>query len=230
MTQEIGHNSKRAKAGGIAADQLRSIVERVERLTEEKAALAADIRDVFAEAKGNGFNLTATGAGGTYAPSATANSTNTNANLNSNSSRSSSESSARQRQTQSATSGVSGSGNSSVTIKDRKQAPAVFAPGLVAGFDCLGSATLGGSIAGIGGALGSTSANIDCLRMRYSDRAALKGKHKASLALLCMNEEFRQAMKLEEEGCPDLPGESIYREEGHNEYPSGGSANDRRYQ
>ena len=36
--------------GGIAAQRLRSFVERVERLEEEKAALAADIREVYAEA------------------------------------------------------------------------------------------------------------------------------------------------------------------------------------
>ena len=42
--------------GGIAAERLRSFVERIERLEEEKAALAADIKDVFAEAKGTGFD------------------------------------------------------------------------------------------------------------------------------------------------------------------------------
>jgi uncharacterized protein (UPF0335 family) len=43
-------------ATGIAQGQLRSIVERIERLEEEKAALAADIKEVYAEAKGNGFD------------------------------------------------------------------------------------------------------------------------------------------------------------------------------
>jgi uncharacterized protein (UPF0335 family) len=42
--------------GGIAAEQLRSFIERIERLEEEKAALTADIREVFAEAKGSGFD------------------------------------------------------------------------------------------------------------------------------------------------------------------------------
>ena len=42
-----------------AKDQLRTIVARVERLEEEKAALAADIREVYAEAKGNGFDVKA---------------------------------------------------------------------------------------------------------------------------------------------------------------------------
>lgn len=37
--------------------QLKSIIERVERLEEEKKAIADDIRDVFAEAKGNGFDV-----------------------------------------------------------------------------------------------------------------------------------------------------------------------------
>ena len=45
-----------ADVGGIAADRLRSFIERIERLEEEKAALAADIREVFAEAKGTGFD------------------------------------------------------------------------------------------------------------------------------------------------------------------------------
>jgi uncharacterized protein (UPF0335 family) len=41
---------------GFAAGQLRSLVERIERLEEEKAALTSDIREVYAEAKGNGFD------------------------------------------------------------------------------------------------------------------------------------------------------------------------------
>ena len=40
----------------FAADQLRSFITRIERLEEEKAALAADIREVYAEAKGTGFD------------------------------------------------------------------------------------------------------------------------------------------------------------------------------
>lgn len=42
--------------GGIAAEQLRSYIERIERLEEEKKGLGADIRDIYAEAKGNGFD------------------------------------------------------------------------------------------------------------------------------------------------------------------------------
>jgi uncharacterized protein (UPF0335 family) len=40
----------------FAKDQLRTIVERIERLEEEKQALADDITEVYAEAKGNGFD------------------------------------------------------------------------------------------------------------------------------------------------------------------------------
>jgi uncharacterized protein (UPF0335 family) len=40
----------------IARDQLKAIVERIERLEEEKQALASDIKDVYAEAKANGFD------------------------------------------------------------------------------------------------------------------------------------------------------------------------------
>ena len=39
------------EVGGIAVDRLRSLIERIERLEEEKKAIAGDIRDIFAEAK-----------------------------------------------------------------------------------------------------------------------------------------------------------------------------------
>lgn len=42
---------------GVARDQLLTIVERIERLEEEKKAIADDIKDVYAEAKGNGFDV-----------------------------------------------------------------------------------------------------------------------------------------------------------------------------
>nr|DAV98648.1 MAG TPA: UPF0335 protein [Caudoviricetes sp.] len=43
--------------GGIAVDRLRSLIERIERLEEEKKALSGDIRDIFAEAKSAGFDV-----------------------------------------------------------------------------------------------------------------------------------------------------------------------------
>ena len=45
-----------AEPGGVAAGQLRSFVERIERLEEDKKAIADDIKEVFAEAKANGFD------------------------------------------------------------------------------------------------------------------------------------------------------------------------------
>jgi uncharacterized protein (UPF0335 family) len=45
-----------ADSGGVAAGQLKSFIERIERLEEEKKGIADDIRDVFAEAKGSGFD------------------------------------------------------------------------------------------------------------------------------------------------------------------------------
>lgn len=50
---EIGDNSGEP----IAGDRLRSIVERVERLEEERAGLGSDIKDIFAEAKSAGFDV-----------------------------------------------------------------------------------------------------------------------------------------------------------------------------
>lgn len=61
MTEETpgkGYNSeKAADTGGVAAERLKSFIERIERLEEEKAALAEDIREVYSEAKGNGFDV-----------------------------------------------------------------------------------------------------------------------------------------------------------------------------
>jgi uncharacterized protein (UPF0335 family) len=42
--------------GGIAGERLKSFVERIERLEEERRALGNDIKEVYAEAKGNGFD------------------------------------------------------------------------------------------------------------------------------------------------------------------------------
>ncbi|MBB6253917.1 MULTISPECIES: DUF2312 domain-containing protein [Azospirillaceae] len=41
--------------GGIAGERLRSIIERIERLEEDKKGIADDIKDIYAEAKGTGF-------------------------------------------------------------------------------------------------------------------------------------------------------------------------------
>ena len=45
-----------ADTGGVAGAQLRAFIERVERLEEEKKAISDDIKEVFAEAKANGFD------------------------------------------------------------------------------------------------------------------------------------------------------------------------------
>ena len=45
--------------GGVAADHLRSYIERIERLEDEKKAMADDIKEIFAEAKGTGFDVKA---------------------------------------------------------------------------------------------------------------------------------------------------------------------------
>ena len=45
------------EVGGIAGDRLRSYIERIERLEAEKTALTSDIREIFSEAKGNGFDI-----------------------------------------------------------------------------------------------------------------------------------------------------------------------------
>ena len=46
-----------ADRGGVAGERLKSFIERIERLEEEKRALAADIKEVYSEAKGAGFDV-----------------------------------------------------------------------------------------------------------------------------------------------------------------------------
>ncbi len=58
LAQATGAGTARP-AVRFAKDQLKSIIERIERLEEEKKATADDIRDVYAEAKGNGFDAKA---------------------------------------------------------------------------------------------------------------------------------------------------------------------------
>lgn len=52
----VGHNSGTSEGTAVAGEQLKSIIERVERLTEDKQAIQGDISDVFGEAKANGFD------------------------------------------------------------------------------------------------------------------------------------------------------------------------------
>ena len=49
--------AKTAETGGIAGERLRTIVERIERLEEERKALAGDIKDIYVEAKSAGFDV-----------------------------------------------------------------------------------------------------------------------------------------------------------------------------
>lgn len=53
MSPAPGHNSGEP----VAADRLRSLVERIERLNEERKALGSDIKDIYAEAKSAGFDV-----------------------------------------------------------------------------------------------------------------------------------------------------------------------------
>ena len=49
--------TEKPETGGIAADRLRSLVDRIERLEEERKALGSDIKDIYAEAKSAGFDV-----------------------------------------------------------------------------------------------------------------------------------------------------------------------------
>lgn len=64
MMAGVGHNSgekpepaKKTKAGPVSADRLKSFVERIEKLDEERRAIGGDIKDVYSEAKGVGYDV-----------------------------------------------------------------------------------------------------------------------------------------------------------------------------
>ena len=53
----MSEEEQKSEVGGIAADRLRSLIERIERPEEEKNGISSDLRDIFAEAKGAGFDV-----------------------------------------------------------------------------------------------------------------------------------------------------------------------------
>jgi uncharacterized protein (UPF0335 family) len=56
---QAGHSACEvyAMSDSVAPDQLRAFIERIERLEEDKAAISGDLKEVYAEAKGNGFDV-----------------------------------------------------------------------------------------------------------------------------------------------------------------------------
>ncbi len=52
----MDHSNDQVPTDSVAADQLKAFIERIERLEEEKAGISGDIKDVYAEAKGTGFD------------------------------------------------------------------------------------------------------------------------------------------------------------------------------
>lgn len=56
IRDSINHRVRSREADGIATDRLQSIVDRIERLDEERKALSADIKDIYTEAKSAGFD------------------------------------------------------------------------------------------------------------------------------------------------------------------------------
>jgi uncharacterized protein (UPF0335 family) len=57
MNDAALNRATQAASGGVAAERLRSFVQRIERLEEDKAGVAQDIREVYSEAKGEGFDI-----------------------------------------------------------------------------------------------------------------------------------------------------------------------------
>jgi hypothetical protein len=99
-----------------------------------------------------------------------------------------------------------GNGNSSsATISNRypQNAPSVFAPGLTAaGIEsCMGSASMGGSVAGFGISLGSTTEDRGCQLRLYARTLHALGHRRAATQILCNDPEVMQALAYEGFSC-----------------------------
>ena len=57
MTTEGEAGQDAAQWGNVSAERLRSLIERIERLEEERKALSSDIKDIYAESKSAGFDV-----------------------------------------------------------------------------------------------------------------------------------------------------------------------------
>jgi uncharacterized protein (UPF0335 family) len=57
LRDSVANDVPASDAGGVSGQRLKAFIERIERLEEEKAGLAEDVKDIFAEAKGVGFDV-----------------------------------------------------------------------------------------------------------------------------------------------------------------------------
>jgi hypothetical protein len=94
-------------------------------------------------------------------------------------------------------------GGSTVTLKDRRQAPAVVAPGLTAaGIEaCLGSVSVGGSGAGFGLTVGSTTLDKGCNIRLYARTLNALGYRTAATQMLCYDPEVAGALAIQGIRC-----------------------------
>ena len=56
VEQQLAGEAAPLTVEGVSGDCLKQYIERIERMEEEKAAIAADIKEIYAEAKGNGYD------------------------------------------------------------------------------------------------------------------------------------------------------------------------------
>jgi hypothetical protein len=134
---------------------------------------------------------------------------NDNTNVNVNSSHSSSSAKQHQSQSQSARSKseVEGSGNSSNSYVEQAQkrnpvSTAYAAPLVTSDETCAYSTSVGAQFIGTGMSVGSTHEATNCVRLKNSRELERKGFKKAAIALLCLNDEVREAMEQESTPCP----------------------------
>ena len=101
--------------------------------------------------------------------------------------------------------GNGNSSNASISNRHPQNAPSVFAPGLTAaGIEsCMGSASMGGSIAGLGISLGSTTEDRGCQLRLYARTLFALGHRRAATRILCNDPEVMRALAYEGFSCQE---------------------------
>jgi hypothetical protein len=130
--------------------------------------------------------------------------TNKNSSYNQNSNSQHQGQDQAQKQGQGQAQEVSDSGNSSVNINnERPPVSTAYAAPLVAGEDtCMGSSSVGGQGVGFGLSIGTTWTDDNCRHLKNSRQLVALGYHRAATALMCVDEDVKDAMAAAGTPCP----------------------------
>ena len=138
--------------------------------------------------------------------------TNKNSSYNKNSNSQHQGQDQAQKQGQGQAQEVSDSGNSSVNINnERPPVSTAYAAPLAAAEDtCMGSSSVGGQGVGFGLSIGTTWTDDNCRHLKNSRQLVALGYHRAATALMCVDEDVKEAMAAAGTPCPGTEQAAVY--------------------